>query len=57
MSNEKYIIKNILLKTLRKLRNNNSYGYDISEFKDMYELFIENEDVFVSIRKLVKYDF
>ncbi|HAU5127516.1 TPA: oligo-1,6-glucosidase, partial [Clostridioides difficile] len=23
MSNEKYIIKNILLKTLRKLRNNN----------------------------------
>ncbi|WP_303007166.1 hypothetical protein [Romboutsia ilealis] len=40
----------IVIETLRKLRNDDSHGYDIPEFEEMYELFTENEDVFVSIR-------
>ncbi len=44
----------IVIETLRKLRNDDSHGYDIPEFEDMYELFIENEDVFVSIRNTCK---
>ena len=40
----------IVIETLRKLRNDDSHGYDIPEFEEMYELFTENEDVFVNIR-------
>ena len=40
----------IVIETLRKLRNDDSHGYDIPEFEEMYELFTVNEDVFVNIR-------
>ena len=43
--------------TLRKLRNDDSHGYDIPQFEDMYELFTENEEVFVSIRNSCKKQF
>lgn len=44
----------IVIETLRKLRNDDSHGYDIPEFEEMYELFIENEEVFVDIRNCCK---
>ena len=44
----------IIIETLRKLRNDDSHGYDIPEFEEMYELFIENEDLFISIRNSCK---
>ncbi|MEF9990457.1 MAG: hypothetical protein RSD22_11790 [Romboutsia sp.] len=44
----------IVIETLRKLRNDDSHGYDIPEFEDMYELFIQNEDIFISIRNSCK---
>jgi hypothetical protein len=37
------------VETLRKLRNDDSHGYDIPEFEEMYELFTQNEDVLVGI--------
>ena len=40
----------IVIETLRKLINDDSHGYDIPEFEEMYELFIQNEEIFVSIR-------
>lgn len=40
----------IVIETLRKLRNDDSHGYDIPEFEEMYELFTQNEEIFVSIR-------
>lgn len=39
----------IVIETLRKLRNDDSHGYDITEFEEMYELFTQNEEIFVSI--------
>ncbi|MDK2562225.1 oligo-1,6-glucosidase [Romboutsia sedimentorum] len=47
----------IVVETLRKLRNDDSHGYDIPEFEEMYELFTQNEEVFVSIRNACKKDF
>lgn len=44
----------IVIETLRKLRNDDSHGYDVPQFEDMYELFTENEEVFVSIRNSCK---
>ena len=44
----------IVIETLRKLRNDDSHGYDIPEFEDMYELFIQNEETFVNIRNYCK---
>ncbi|MGL6108345.1 hypothetical protein [Romboutsia sp.] len=40
----------IVIETLRKLRNDDSHGYDIPEFEEMYELFTQNEEIFVCIR-------
>lgn len=40
----------IVIETLRKLRNDDSHGYDIPEFEEMYELFTQSEDVFINIR-------
>lgn len=39
-----------VIETLRKLRNDDSHGYDIPKFEEMYELFTQNEEIFVSIR-------
>lgn len=44
----------IVIETLRKLRNDDSHGYDIPEFEDMYELFVQNEETFVNIRSYCK---
>jgi hypothetical protein len=46
----------MVVETIRKLRNDDSHGYDIPEFEEMYELFTQNEDVFVSIRNACKKD-
>ena len=46
----------IVIETLRKLRNDDSHGYDIPEFEDMYELFVQNEEIFVNIRNCCKND-
>ncbi|MEG1411667.1 MAG: hypothetical protein RSD36_17675 [Terrisporobacter sp.] len=40
----------IVIETLRKLRNDDSHGYDIPEFEEMYELYTQNESIFVDIR-------
>lgn len=40
----------IVIETLRKLRNDDSHGYDIPKFEEMYELFVQNEEIFVGIR-------
>ncbi|MGL4797670.1 MAG: hypothetical protein ACRC1Y_06550 [Paraclostridium sp.] len=44
----------IVIETLRKLRNDDSHGYDIPEFEEMYELFIQNEKIFINIRNSCK---
>ena len=44
----------IVIETLRKLRNDDSHGYDIPEFEEMYELFTNNEEIFVNIRNSCK---
>lgn len=40
----------IVIETLRKLRNDDSHGYDIPEFEEMYELYTQNESIFFDIR-------
>ena len=46
----KVLAHNISFLINKLMRNDDSHGYDIPEFEEMYELFTENEDVFVNIR-------
>ncbi len=38
-----------VIDSLRKLRNQNTQGYDVPDFEDMYEAYLENKQILIEI--------